>query len=274
MAASFTQKARDRLMKEHPDLQARLDLLRNLWRFDPEKDLHGITVYGTRLKKDTGVAVIHAQVNQKLLLDLAKAAPDHEVTTYGQYELHTWRKDAHKLDHAAFFKPDVLVFGASLDELKAALDVLNGTKPNYAAANEKLLDLSPSGAIFVAGARDISSAEVPHESPLVKHAESFLLVLGENQGQAFLRASLTMKDAQIAKQIKTAADGALAVASLMKIDDPDALKIIDAVKVTLDDKSVSVEGRAPVEQVWARVQKEIDKKKAESPQRLHTRRRN
>ena len=177
MAASFTQKARDRLMKEHPDLQARLDLLRNLWRFDPEKDLHGITVYGTRLKKDTGVAVIHAQVDQKLLLDLAKAAPDHEVTTYGQYELHTWRKDAHKLDHAAFFKPDVLVFGASLDELKAALDVLNGTKPNYAAANEKLLDLSPSGAIFVAGARDISSAEVPHESPLVKHAESFLLVL-------------------------------------------------------------------------------------------------
>ena len=38
----------------------------------PMTDLHSITIYGTQLKKDTGVAIIHAKVDQKLLLDMVK----------------------------------------------------------------------------------------------------------------------------------------------------------------------------------------------------------
>ena len=72
-----------------------------------------------------------------------------------------------------------------------------------------------------------------------------------------------MKDAEIAKQIKTVADGALALATLVKSDDADALKLIGAVKVTLADKTISVEGQAPVDLLWAQMQKEIAKKKAE-----------
>ena len=79
-------------------------MLRNLWRFDPCTDLHGITIYGTQLKKDTGVAVIRAKVDQKLLLDMVKITPEHEVSTYGKYELHSWLKDGKKRENAAFFQ--------------------------------------------------------------------------------------------------------------------------------------------------------------------------
>ena len=172
-------------------------------------------------------------------------------------------KDADKHDHAAFFKPDVIVFGASTDELKAALDVLDGSKPNISEAYSSLASSIPPGAILIAGAKDLAEANLHPESPLSRQVDSALLVVGENQGQVFARATLNVKDAEIAKKIKTVVDGALALAMLAKSDDADALKIIDGVKATLNDKTISVEGQAAVDLLWGQMQKEIAKKKAE-----------
>jgi hypothetical protein len=222
MASSLFPKLRDQILKEHPGAESALSAIRTFWRFDPFTDLHGITIYGTQLKKDTGVAVVRAKVDQKFLLEVVKNAPEHQVSTYGKFELHTWLKEGKKRENAAFFKPDVIVFGASADELKAALDVLDGTKPNFAGKSESPTGLTPPGAILVAGAKDLGDANLHPESPLSKQADSALLVVGENQGNVFVRATLNVKDAEIARQIKTVADGALALASLVKSDDADA----------------------------------------------------
>ncbi len=151
LASHLVKTVREQVLKEHPDIEAKLAVFRSLFHFDPMTDLHGVTVYGAQLKKDTGVAVIHAKVDQELLLNLVKTNPDHAATTYGKFELHTWRKGAKQHDHAAFFKPDVIVFAASTDELKAALDVLDGTKPNLGKAYESLASSIPPGAILLAG---------------------------------------------------------------------------------------------------------------------------
>jgi hypothetical protein len=79
-----------------------------------------------------------------------------------------------------------------------------------------------------------------------------------------------VKDAEIAKQLKTVADGAQALATLAKNDDPEARKLIAAVKFNLSDKVVSVEAQAPVDELWAHIQKEAAKKKA-AHQRHHHR---
>jgi hypothetical protein len=263
MASNLVKKARAQFFKEHPDAEAKLTAFCDLFRFDPMTYLHGITIYGTQLKKDTGVAIIRAKVDQKLLLDLVKTRPEHETAEYGKFELHSWRKDGEKIDHGAFFKPDVLVLAASTDELKAALDVLDGTKPNISEAYASLASAIPPGAILIAGAKDLAEANLHPESPLSKQADSALLVIGENQGQVFVRGTLNVKDAEIAKKMKAVADGALALASLVKSDDADALKLIESVKVTLADKSITVEGQAAVDLLWAQLQKEAAKKKAQ-----------
>jgi hypothetical protein len=115
----------------------------------------------------------------------------------------------------------------------------------------------------MAGAKDLAEADLHLESPLSKQIDSALLVVGENQGQVFVRATLNVKDAEIAKKMKAVADGALALATLVKSDDADALKLIDSVKVTLADKSITVEGQAAVDLLWGLLQKEAAKKKAE-----------
>lgn len=263
MASKSMQKIRDQIRKEHPEAESGLALIRTMWRFDPTTDLHGVTVYGTQLKKNTGVAIIRAKVDQKFLLDMVKLAPDHKTTAYGKYELHTWLKDGTKRENATFYQPDVIVFASSFDELKAALDVLDGTRPNFASTSHISAESIPAGTILAAAARDLASAQLPLESPVARQAESFALIVGENQGQIFVRSSLAMKQADLAKQIKTVVDGALALASLAKMDDADALKLIGAVKVMQNDKVVSLEAQAPVDEVWTQIQKEHAKKHGE-----------
>jgi hypothetical protein len=264
LASNLVKKAREQIIKEHPGLDAKLAAIRNLFRFDPLADLHSITIVGTQLKKDTGVAIIHAKVDQKLLTDMVKTNPGYEATAYGKYELHTWLKDGGpKHDHGVFFKPDVIVMGASIDEVKAALDVLDGTKPNISAEYAKLASAIPPGTILIAGAKDLAEANLHPESPLSKQVDSALLVAGESQGQMFVRATLNVKDAETAKKIKAVADGAGALITLVKSDDADLMKLISGVKVTIEDKSVHLEGQASVDLLLDLMQKHIAKKKAE-----------
>ena len=154
-ASSLFQKAREQMLKEHPEAEGHLAMFREVWKFDPAKDLHGITIYGRQVKKDTGVAIVHAKVDQNLLLEKAKQAPDHQVSTYGKYELHSWihaKGSKHERSMTgAFYKPDVMVFGGSAEEVMAALDVLDGTKPNFAGKEPSLGGSIPQGAILVAG---------------------------------------------------------------------------------------------------------------------------
>jgi hypothetical protein len=261
MASRSMQKFHEMVLKEHPNAESALAMMRTVWRFDPTKDLHGVTVYGTQFKKDTGVAIIHAKVDQKFLLDLVNAAPQHKTEKHGKYDLHTWLKDGTKPQYATFFQPEVIVFANSTDELKAALDVLDGTKPNMASNHT---NTPVPGVILVAAVKGLGDAQLPLQAPLCKQVDSLFLLVGENEGQVFVHGALKVKDAEVAEKIKAVVDGALAFASLAKMDDAEVRKLIDAVKVTLADNNVvKLDAEGPVDAVWAQIEKEAAKKKAE-----------
>ena len=181
------------------------------------------------------MAIVHAKVNEQALLEKAKQAPDHQVSTHGKYELHTWTHAAGSKHERSmtgtFFKPDVLVFGSSEAEVGAALDVLDGTKPNIADKQPSLVGTIPPGTILFAGARDLSEIKLPAKSPaapVAKQADSLLLSIGEHEGKSFVSAMLNVKQAEAAEQLKAIVDGFRAAAALKNSDDPEALKIIDA----------------------------------------------
>ena len=68
-------RRRQQGMEEGPrtsqDAQAHLDKLREKIGFDICKDLHGLTAYGKEPGKHTGVLIVHANVNEKFLLEKA-----------------------------------------------------------------------------------------------------------------------------------------------------------------------------------------------------------
>jgi hypothetical protein len=263
--SSLPRKARQAILEKHPEAEKHLSMVCDVWNFDPRTDLHGITIYGTRMKRNTGVAIVHAKVDKKMLLDKVQMAPNHSSSKYGEYELHSWtHAQGSKRERAmtgTFYKPDVMVFGASADDVKAALDVLDGKKANFTAKETGLSLSIPAGAIFVAGAAGMGDIDLPCKSPLAKQADAIVVAVGETQGDVFVVGQVLVKKTEAAQQIKTAIDGGLALALLANVDDAEAAKIINAVKVSLADKAVNVEWRAPVDAVWAHAQKTAAKAK-------------
>jgi len=265
-ASGLFQKARAQMLKEHPEAEKHLAMCREMWNFDPCKDLHGITIYGRQLKKDTGVAIVRAKVDRKKLVEKAKAAPDHRLSTYGKYELHSWihaKGSKHERSMAgAFYTSEVIVFGGSAEEVMAALDVLDGTKPNFAAKAPKLCGAIPKGAILVGGVAGLGDANLPCKCPLAKQVDLLMFDIGEYQGQVFVDGTVMAKTATVAQQMKTVAEGALALAALMHNNDADTVKLIGAAQVTVADKAVSLKWSASVDAAWAQLQKCIAKAKA------------
>ena len=143
---------RDEIMEKHKDAQARIDKFGAEMGMDVRNDLHGVTLYGTSFTPHQGVVIVNANVDQILLLKKAEKAPGHKVTKYGSYDLHSWTQDKERHGpppNAAFFKPSILVFASSLDELKAALDVLGGKAASLGDKDNALAAPVPAGTTVV-----------------------------------------------------------------------------------------------------------------------------
>ena len=269
-ASAVAEMARELRKQKHPDIdkiEKHLRIAREIWNFNPCTDLLGVTIYGTEIKKNTGVAIVHAKVDQELLLEKARSAPQHREETYGQYQLHTWRHAKGKKRvrdmTGVFYRPKVIIFGDSIDEVKAALDVLDGTKPSLAGTDSPLAAAVPEGTMLLArvvGLADV--VDLPSKSPLVKQIESLALAVGEKDGDSFLAGRMTVKKAALAEQMKTVIEGFRAMAVMTHGDDPEAMKIINALKVDIDGKVVEIEWRAPAKKVWTHLEKMKEMKKA------------
>ncbi len=268
-ASIVLKNAREKFLSDHPEAQVILAGIREVWKFDCQKDLHGLTFYGEKLKKDTGVVLVHAQRDEKLsnlLVEKAKAAADHQETAYGKYTLYTWTHDKGRKHQRSmtgvFYGTDILIFAASIDEAKAALDVLDGTKPSLAGTDSPLAAAVPPGAILVARAIGIADADLPHKHPLAKQIDALALAVGEYQGESFFDAKLTVKQPELAQTMKAVVEGVQAIATIVHADDAEAMKLISPLKVAAEGNVLSIEWRAPAETVWAHAQKMCEKMKA------------
>ena len=152
----------EKFLDAHKDMEKHLDKIKDTVGLDVRKDLHGVTFYGKEIGKHTGVAIVQAKFDQKLLLDKAEKAPDHKVVKVGSYDVHTWTHKGHgetRTVAGAFYKDDRLVLASSLDEIKAAINVLDGKASGSPAA--PLSDPVPAGATVIVRATGLAGANLP-----------------------------------------------------------------------------------------------------------------
>ena len=114
-ASSVVQKAHQKHLERHPNAEKHLAKISKLIGMNPAEDLHGVTLYGSQLKKHTGVVIVQAKVDREYLLKKAKEAPDYRTSTYGAHTLHTWTHDkGGRHEHSvtgAFHKTNLILFG-------------------------------------------------------------------------------------------------------------------------------------------------------------------
>jgi len=231
------------------------DKIREMMGVDLRKDLHGITLYGRDTDKTHGVAIVFATVNQKLLLEKAGKATDHKVTQHGKIDIHSWTQKCGPKTHTAagaFYKPDVLVFAASVEGVATAIDVLSGKSPGITDPKSPLGGRVDAGSSILVRAIAIRPDT---RCPILKQAQSFSVALGENDGKSFYHASLVMKSPEAAAQVQAINDGFKAIASLKFFGNADVMKLVNGLQATTKDNTVRVRWEASADDVWTVVDK-------------------
>ena len=214
---------------------------------DVAEDLHGMTVFGTKLSATTAVLIMHADWDPQTFRRKMALAPEHAVSDDGRYEIHRFaRNDQGRIRTVAgaCWEAGTFVFGQTPGDVKLGLDVLDGRVPRLAGRASALAAEVPSGTVFLA--RMVAGENsLPVESPLLKHIEQIDLACGENAGACFARGRLLAKTSEGAEQAKRAIEGVLAIARLNVAGSDAAKKLLDRLQVRADGRVVRLDLDAP-----------------------------
>lgn len=266
-AAKTAQSIHQKWLNSDP-VKQRLKAIRQTIGMDPLEDFRSVTFYGSRLTRLKGVVIVRAKLDRQRLLDLLSLEPSHQVSSYGSHELHTWiqHKAVAKQQTVAgsFHGSETLVLGQDPAEVKTALDVLDGKAPKLAGSDSLLAEDAPPGTVLQVRAIGLAEADLDVRSPLLRQSDLLSLVVGEYEGEVFARARLVAKTAKAADQIRAVVDGFLAVASLGANEDENLRQVLDAMKVTKEEKTVTVECRGPHADVFRFIEKAVDKQSQKS----------
>ena len=249
-------------------VRLKLDGIKTFTGIDLKRDLHGVTSYGNRLAKNTGVVIFHANVDGPRLVGIAQRNPGYKATDFGKHTLHTWieRKDLPD-EHTVtgcVFGPDLLIVGRDGADVKAALDVLDGKSAALAGSDSPLAGEVPEGAVFMARVAGLAELELPFKSPIVNESELLWAALGERdgplgKGEVFGQLKFVAKSDDLAKQVEDVVRGLRAMALLHHGSDEEAKKIVEGLKVTTSQRTVHVEWRGAAEGVWRLIEQELKK---------------
>jgi len=232
------------------------------------EDVRGITFYGVRYQASSGVVLVRAKVDEARLMEILKANATHRVEPHGDHALHTWiqKVDAkHKGEvTGCFYRPNLVVVGRDIEEVKAAVQVLDGKSPNLAAGDSVLNHDAPKATVFLGGAiglTGLAGQRLPFVSPLVRHADYVLFGLGEDEGEVRLRVRLGVASADVAGRLRDIFVGFRAPAALARDDDPEMIDALDALRISSEGHAVLVDWRMPGEKVMRLLEREWAKRR-------------
>ncbi len=219
---------------------------------DPRTDLHGLTMFGTKLGKLEGVALIDAQMRPEAMIDRAKGESGYQSTRYGQREIHSWT-DGENTVTGAFFTPALLVVARTQKEIQQALDVLDGKATSLAKKPGVPIVPAPEGTMLQAWVQGLANTPLPLKSPAIKKSQALSLLVGENGGQVSASTRLVMQTPDVAKKVYAVLEGVRSAAELQYEDNPRIMAVVRQVKLSVSDCTVCLELRAGAEDVWTQV---------------------
>ena len=142
-----------------------------------------------------------------------------------------------------------MVLSKSREAVEKAEAVLNGKSANLSTGKAfSGFPETPKAFFFLAIAEGFNEdAPLPPQAKVLKMTEGARLILGENAGSLFLNLALKAKSSEVMTQMQQVIQGTVALASLSQPENPDLMQLAQSVKVSGDDKMVTVGVEFPVE---------------------------
>jgi len=256
---------------QSPAVRAKIDELDEQIGFDPTTDLHGVTLYGNKLIPNRGVVIMHGQADAERLHAFLREQPDYRTREYDGRELLSWtsrhRGQPHTV-HASEASPGRMLFSRDKDDLTTALKVLAGQRPSLADTGPHP-SKSPPGTMLTIRMRKLSQSRLGLKSPLFRLSETISFILGEHQGEAFIRGRIEARSGEHVDEFRDVAKGLLALARLLRADDDDLLQLLDEVQIHTADTAVEMHWSGQMEDVAKVVLREHLRKALSSRHRVN-----
>ena len=234
-------------------LEDKLIVFKNMFGFDPTKDLAGITLYGPDDNEQNAIAMLCGDFDVDKLLELLKANDTHQQYSYEGYEIHQW-VDQHKnvTQFGSFATEKLIVMGRSQERVQNALDVLDGEAENVRESGNLLsLGNIPHGSFFVAAGDNVWElmANKPHAAVL-KNTDTGAMVVGETEGDVFANISLQVPTVEAAANITQILQGMIAFAALNENMMPRLAEMARAIEIESQENTIDVTFLKPAEEVF------------------------
>ena len=215
--------------------QAKMQELAKKLGMNPMEDVLGATIYSNRYGGHVGVCLVYVKTldQQKMVSLLKEKHPDYKTSEYGSRTLYLWTVKHHgkKTDLTGTFASDKLIVIGDIDEqVKAALDVLDGKIQGLAKDAPLLKGISPS-ALFASRGIDVpEDYRKTTKCPVLHNCKAATAVLMETSGQITGKYEFATVSEETAKNFKAIVDGLKAMGELRYSDIPAAKKVVDGLK--------------------------------------------
>lgn len=232
-------------MKENPRHLAFSAMMQGMLGINPDQDLHSVTMYGTTLGKEKGVAIVEGKIDSKRLAGMLKTCCSPEFTESKGLQImeltHTPPHREQPMHLAMTIVDDQrLVAAHSVEALHNALAVLQG-EGKCLTSSDSLAGNIPTGTTVLMRVEGIAAVAAEKEfCPLAKQTESFRFVMGESNGSSFYRARAVMSNDQVTKQLKEVVEGAIALGKLHVGKNEVGKRLIEATHLKTDDSTLTL----------------------------------
>ncbi len=263
MASKLGQRIQQETRK--PGLAQVMQGIETIYGLNPLSDIKSITLYGTKVGQEEGVAIIQAKLDRQKLVNLLKLNPDYKEHQAGQQVIHEW-VDAPKdgkpaqIRFGAFSGSDLAVIASSRELLQQALAVLEGKADSLAKGESPGLPASPAGTFLTLRVNKLPQppADRPEAFLLAKFARASAC-LGETEGKLFAEAAIEAASQEAADNIRKTVEGGLAFLGLLMPAQGQALPdippqlppLVRSAKVTMDGKTVKLSAGMAAEDLIA-----------------------
>ncbi len=230
---------------EKPESQGRLAAFQTLFRFDPRKQLHGLTLYNTGSAQEDAALLVYADFDLERLVTLAKAAKETKTTSYKGYVIYNWIDDKKQpkdgvipRTYAATHGTRVVVFAQREQPVARALDVLDKATPNLSAGKFfPQLGAAGSTSFIQAAARKLDIPDSTPNAAIFRLAKLMNLQVGEADRKVTATLNLETNDEGVAKQAASVLQGLLAIVKLQSLK-PESGKLAESLLLKQDGANV------------------------------------
>ena len=218
------------------------------------KDLLGITIYSTQYTNGHVLALVYVRNldQEKMLAALKARYPDRTTSVYGVRTLYSW---AAQHPHGempltgAFASDQLIVVGQVADEVKTALDVVDGKRPGLTANSRLLAGVSPQ-AIFVSQGIDVSAEDrAKTRCPVLRNCESAFVQWSQLGGVITAAYRLAATTEEAAQAYQSVVAGFKTLAGLQTQNSPAVSRLLEGLTYKADGKVFTLNWEAKVQAV-------------------------